>query len=192
MTEEELIVAIGKRAANVETRTDYANIRPREIAPPATTASIRDAEQKLGFLIYPLLRRLLQDVGNGGYGPGDGLIGIAGEALDVEGRSLTELRQTLWPNEQCNVVPLSDWGDGIWTCLDNATGAVLTMSEFGLMDTGLDLQSWLEQWVSGANLWNQIVVVEDARIQNPRTKEWIMVPIVRGVKGTPYRAAPQR
>lgn len=183
----ELVVAIGKRIANTETRTDYAKIRPREVAPLATTESIRAAEQELGFLLYPLLRHLLQTVGNGGYGPGDGLIGIAGGSLDVEGRTLTELRQILWPNDHRHVVPLCDWGDGIWTCLDNATGAVLTMSESGLMDTGQDLQSWLEQWVAGANLWNQMVVVEDTRIQDPRTKEWIMIPIVRRVKGTPYK-----
>jgi hypothetical protein len=181
MTEDELVTAIGKRAANSETRTDYARIRPRDIAPPATPELIRDAEQRLGFSLNPLHRRLLESVGNGGFGPGDGFIGTARESLDVEGRSFTELRQVLWPNTHFQVVPLCDWA-----CIDTTTGAILTMSEFGLMDIGQSLHSWLEQWIAGANLWVQMVVLETTKIQHPRTREWTTVSSVKGMKGEPY------
>jgi hypothetical protein len=168
MTDEELLVAIGKRAAIAETRTDYAKTRPRKVAPPATQELIGNTERELGFPLYPFHRRLFEAVGNGGFGPGDGLIGTAGGALDVEGRSLSELRRALWPDSHLKVVPLCDWGDGIWACIDVVTGAVLTMSEFGLMDT------------------DQMVILEDTRIQNPRTREWITVAGVKGMKGKPY------
>jgi hypothetical protein len=186
MNEEQLIAAISKRAANAETRTDYANIRPREIGLPATPELISAAELQLGFPLHPLHRRLLESVGNGGFGPGDGLIGTTGGSLDVEGRSLDELRALLWPNMNIRVVPLCEWGDGIWSCVDVATGSVLTMSEFGLLDIGRSLQSWLEKWVAGENLWQQIVVLGTTKIQDPRTKEFVTVSTVKGLRGEPY------
>lgn len=186
MTEQELVTAICDRAAAAGTRTDYANIRRREIAPPATPEQIRDAEQQLGFSLYPLHRHLLQRVGNGGFGPGDGFIGTAGGSLDVEGRSFIELGQTLFPNRHLPVVALCDWGDGIWACMDAATGAILTSSEFGLMDTGQHLHDWLEQWAAGVNLWRQTVVLGETSVRDPRTKELMTVPTVLGMQGKPY------
>lgn len=83
-------------------------------------------------------------------------------------------------------MPLCEWGDGIWSCVDVATGAVLTMSEFGLLDIGRSLRSWLEEWVGGENLWLQIVVLGTTQIQDPRTKELVTVPTVKGMRGDPY------
>jgi len=186
MTEEQLVTAVFKRAANAETRTDYARLRPREIGPAATQELIKATEQKLGFTLHPLHRRLLETVGNGGFGPGDGLVGTANGSLDVEGRSLSDLGEALWPNAKVTLVPLCDWGDGIWSCIDAVTGSVITMSEFGLFDIGQSLQSWLEKWVTGENLWQQIVVLETTSIRNPLTKEFVAVPIVVGMKGERY------
>jgi hypothetical protein len=84
MNEEQLIAAISERAANPETRTDFANIRPRGLGSNATPEMIRAVELQLGFSLRPLHRRLLETVGNGGFGPGDGLIGTAGGSLDIE------------------------------------------------------------------------------------------------------------
>jgi hypothetical protein len=186
MNEDQLIAAISKRAANADTRTDYGNIRPREIGPPATPESIRAVELQFGFSLHPLHRRLLETVGNGGFGPGDGLIGTTGGSLDVEGRSLSEVRALLWPNMNIKVVPLCEWGDGIWSCIDVATGGVLTMSEFGLLNIGRSLRSWFEEWVAGENLWQQIVVLGTTKIQDPRTKELVTVSTVKGMRGEPY------
>jgi hypothetical protein len=60
---------------------------------------------------------------------------------------------------------------------------VLTMSEFGLFDIGYSLQSWLERWVAGESLWQQMIVPGTTNIQNPHTKEYIAVPTVKGIKG---------
>jgi hypothetical protein len=186
MTEERLLAAIIKRAANAETRTDFAKRRPREVGPRATPEVTAAAEQQLGFALHYLHKRLLEEIGNGGFGPGDGLIGIFGGALDVDDRSIIELRQVLWPNAKFPVVPLCDWGDGIWSCIDCVTGGVVSMSEFRLMDMGQGFQSWIEEWVSGTNLWERMVLLGDSRLQKPRTKEWITVPTVTGMKGNPY------
>jgi hypothetical protein len=186
MNEEQLISAIAKRAAHADTRTDFANIRSRQIGPRATPEMIRVTEQRLGFSLQPFHRRLLETVENGGFGPGDGLIGTTGGSLDVDGRSLDELHALLWPNKDIRVVPLCEWGDGIWSCVDVATASVLTMSELGLFNIDRSLRSWFEGWVSGENLWQQIVVLETAKMQNPLTKEFVTVPMVKGIRGAPY------
>lgn len=144
----------------------------------------------MGCNLHPFHRRLLQEVGNGGFEPSDGLIGIPGGSLDVDGRSIIELRKTLFPafyhRTTFRVIPICDWGDGIWSCIESDTGRVLSMSEFGLKDMGADFQRWLEEWVSGANLWQRIVVLEETQMQKPRTKELISVQAVKGMRGVPY------
>jgi hypothetical protein len=46
------------------------------VAPPATWAQVEAAEAALGFLIPQLLRRLYAEVGNGGFGPNYGVVGV--------------------------------------------------------------------------------------------------------------------
>jgi hypothetical protein len=91
MNEAHLIRAILDRIPNPATRTDY-----QDIGPPATSAVIEASERAIGCALHPLHRRLLQEVGNGGFGPGDGLIGLPGGTLDGNGRPIIELREVLW------------------------------------------------------------------------------------------------
>ncbi|WP_342722981.1 hypothetical protein AAFG07_27705 [Bradyrhizobium sp. B097] len=186
MTEEQLISDVCRRASNPATQTDYSKIRVREVGPPATSQSIEATERRLGFSLYRLHCRLLKTVGNGGFGPGDGLIGTADGSLDVDGRSLCELKEAFWPDTEVALVPLCDWGDGIWSCLDTATGCVVSCSEFGLFSTGQTLHSWLEKWVAGDNLWLEMVVPGTTIVQNPSTSEYVTVATVQGMKGDPY------
>jgi hypothetical protein len=137
MTEEQVIRAIRDRAANPATRTDYAAIRRRDVPPPPTQEAIQAGQRAMGFALYPLHRRLFEQVGNGGFGPGDGLIGLPGGSLDVHGHSILELRNILRAETPlpAPVVPLCDWGDGIYSCIDSEMGGVLTVNEFGIRDT---------------------------------------------------------
>jgi hypothetical protein len=190
MNDEQLLTAIKLRAANLATRTDYAERHPREIGSPASLKAINDAEEQMGCTLHPFHRRLLQEVGNGGFGPGDGLIGIPGGSLDLDGRSVVDLQKTLFPDfcgtTTFRAIPICDWGDGIWSCIECDTGRILSMSEFGLMDTGDNFQYWLEEWVAGVNLWRRMVVVEETQMQKPQTREWILVQVVKGMRGVPY------
>ena len=192
MNEDHLIRAILDRAANPAIRTDYANIRRRELAPPATLTTIEAAERAMGCALHPLHRRLLEEVGNGGFGPGDGLVGLPDGSLDIDGRSIVTLRQILWLDAErplpLPVVPLCDWGDGIWSCIDSGTGVILTLSELGLKDTGQSLHSWLADWVSGVNLWQHTVVVEDKIMKDPITKQTKTIQVVTGTRGQPYQS----
>jgi hypothetical protein len=187
MNEDQLIAAIRQRASNPATRTDFADRRHREVGPLASADAIEAAGREMGCHFHQLHERLFKEVGNGGFGPGDGLVGIPGGSLDAEKRSVIELRQDLWPDHEklqmSSVVPLCDWGCGIWCCVDCETGAVLSMSEFGLRDLEQGLHSWFEDWTSGVDLWERMVVVDEIRMQQPRIGERITVQAVTGMKG---------
>ena len=59
----------------------------RPPAPAATYASIAADEQTLCFKVPALLKRLYVQVGNGGWGPGYGLLGLTGGAKDDLGQT---------------------------------------------------------------------------------------------------------
>jgi hypothetical protein len=190
MNEGHLVRAILDRVSNSAMRTDYSDRSHHDIGPPATSAVIEAGERAIGCALHPLHRRLLQEVGNGGFGPGNGLIGLPGGSLDAHGKSIVELRDILWVDAKTPlplpVVPLCDWGCAIYSCIDCETGAVLTISEDGLKDTGQEFHAWLEDWVSGVELWKRLVVFEDRVMVNPFTKQAQTVKVVTGTTGTPY------
>ena len=186
MNEDQLIAAIQQRASNPATRTDFAERWHRELGPPASADAIEVAGREMGCHFHQLHARLFKEIGNGGFGPGDGLIGIPGGSLDAQERSVIELRQGLFSDHemlQMSVVPLCDWGCGIWSCVDCETGAILSISEFGLRDLEQGLQSWFEDWTSGVNLWDRMVVVNELRMEHPRTRKWVVSQAVTGMRG---------
>lgn len=74
--EDHLVRAILDRISNPAPRTDYSDRVHQDIGPPATSAVIEASERAIGCAAHPLHGRLLQAVGNGGFRPGDGLIGL--------------------------------------------------------------------------------------------------------------------
>jgi hypothetical protein len=189
--EDQLIAAVRARAQDPTTRTDYPSEHDREIPPPATLAAIQAAEAAIGCALHPLHRRLLEDVGDGGFGPGDGIVGLGAGGLDAHGRSLVELRDVLRLDAETPlptaVVPLCDWGDAIWSCVDARTGRVLTLDESGLTDTGQTLHSWLTDWVSGVSLFGKMFTFEESTMTNPFTKQLITVRRPARALGMPYK-----
>jgi hypothetical protein len=187
MNEDQLIAAIRQRASNPTTRIDSAERWHRELGPPASADAIEAAEKDMGCHFHQLHRRLFREVGNGGFGPGYGLIGIPEGSLDVEERSMNELKQGLFLDHEklqtSSMVPLCDWGCGIWSCVDCETGAILSISEFGLRDLEQGLQSWFEDWISGVNLWDRMVVVNELRMEYPRMRKWIVGQAVTEMRG---------
>lgn len=190
MDKDQLISAVRKRSEDRSKRTDYADRGCPELGPPASPEVVLEAQRAMGCILHPLHRQLFEEIANGGFGPGDGLIGLPGGTLDAHGRSLVELREILWLDSDtplpCPVVPLCDWGDGIWSCLDSDTGAVLTINEHGLKDTGQSFSSWLEDWVSGVSLWSRMILLEERIVVNPFTKQSEKVQLAVGTVGTSY------
>jgi hypothetical protein len=138
--------------------------------PPVPLAEIEVAEQILGFRLPELLRVLYIQVANGGFGPYDGIVGLAGgwSTNNGDGETLLELYQTYqlgfpffplwqWP---LALLPICEDGYGV-VCLDCSQPENPMISvQFETPDTkgvGWELrlrqeapsfQNWLEVWVN--------------------------------------------
>ena len=139
--------------------------RPR---PPVSEWEIADAERRLGFSLPPLVRSLYTQVADGGYGPGNGLIQLAGDPT-----SLVESR--LWMNEE--IVPQWRWPEGFveivsWgchyfsgiDCLHPSCPVFFYNHDLAIGDGTLadclfreaeSLEEWLSAWLDGVNLWER-------------------------------------
>lgn len=144
--------------------------------PPATEAQLAATEARLHFPMPPLLRRLYAGVGNGGFGPGFGILGGIGGAphpcdlfteiadaycgfwgrrrvslndvadADIPGK-LFSLSDDEWPEY---LLPLCYWGCTIEHGIHARTGAIYLIRDFtayALWAPSLDV--WLEQWLDG-------------------------------------------
>jgi hypothetical protein len=117
--------------------------------------------------------------------------------MDIDGRSLIDLSCMFEPEVKMlllepntsppvPIVFLCDWGCGTWACLDCEIGAVLTISEDGLKDSGQNVYAWFEDWVSGVALWRRVFKEEQRFVQNPSTKLPENIVITSGTLGVPY------
>ncbi len=140
--------------------------------PRATVAMITVAEEELGFRLPRLLRAVYLHVGNGGFGPGHGLIGVGGaepyistheSVLDlydreIRGNRSVESRGDLWPEE---LLPICDYGCASFACVDCSrrsarvlrfdTDAYLGAEEpcrrKSLRVESPSLREWFEEWL---------------------------------------------
>jgi hypothetical protein len=161
-----LVEAIQRRIADPSRLSDYADITHPDLLPTATGEEVEAAESKIGSPLPPILSRLLLEVANGGFGPGDGLLGVGpgGHKIEVADISLNlpdfylvlVKDDRLWDKDQVVIV---DWGDGIWGTVSLSTGVVSTFR--GGTDTyeaqhfeptGVDLETWLLRWARGESV----------------------------------------
>jgi hypothetical protein len=85
------------------------------------------------------------------------------------------------------VVPLCDWGDAIWSCIQSQTGQVLVLDESGLKDTGDIFPDWIWRWAKGESLWERTVTFKEHTGIDPFTRQPRTSVLVAGTKGTPYQ-----
>jgi hypothetical protein len=142
--------------------------------PPATEAQLDATEARLHFPLPPLLRALYAQVGNGGFGPGYGIIGAIGGAphaggwydnivggyttnqhfvdlADVPAARVRgerfELPPGTWPKY---LLPLCYWGCNTEHAISAQTGEVFAVVDgccFANWAPSLD--DWLEAWLAG-------------------------------------------
>lgn len=103
--------------------------RVTDAFPRATAQMVGEAEAELGFRLPALLRATYRVVGNGGFGPGQGLIGVPGtepytsgeqSVLDLYDREIrgnrdAEAMGDRWP---AKLLPFCDFGCGSFACVD--------------------------------------------------------------------------
>jgi hypothetical protein len=132
-------------------------------------------ESRLGFTLPALLKRLYAEIGNGGFGPGYGLIGLTNGVPDDTGSTAPviyeQFRQARthepgwhWPY---GLLPICHWGCAILSCVDCAD-VNFRMHIFDPnahvsddwsdchFEESLSFESWIRAWASGADLWDQM------------------------------------
>ena len=106
---QELLTLIRQRIATPNLIHDMAEgmSNPPQMKAKATSKQIAATETELGFALPPLYRQILIEIGNGGFGPGYGLLGAQGGHVDFDRRTLIEIyRQTHDPNTRREDAPL--------------------------------------------------------------------------------------
>lgn len=180
----ELIEQLKERARDPKRATDESPVKGKTRVPaPATEEQIAAAEAKLGFALPALLRQIYLEVGNGGVGPGYGLLGVpiseddpkdslVGQYLSLKAANT----KPAWPK---GLIPICDWGADIASYLDTTTPDVAVIR----LDTNMpkadaavrvpepnryprageikaacwienaSFAQWLEAWVNGRRLF---------------------------------------
>jgi hypothetical protein len=161
-----ILERIQARVINPLTCTD---LRPGLPDPPLDLATLPDLEARLGFAVPPLLVDLYRKAGNGGFGPGYGLMslrltekrGFGGNVFAV----LNFLREdgAQAPDWPLGVIPLVYWGCTAYSVVDCSTEDLPVYgwdcdgpdaeSDWPIRKqfrpTGMGLAAWLDSWAKG-------------------------------------------
>lgn len=93
--------------------------------PTAPADAVAEAENLIGYRLPPLLRRLYLEAGNGGFGPGYGILGLRdGHRGDTRRTALGLYREahgtssTGWSFLPASLLPICHWGCGIYSFTD--------------------------------------------------------------------------
>jgi hypothetical protein len=153
--------------------------------------TVEQAEVRLGFRLPSILKSVYREIGNGGFGPGYGLLPLVSCGLsDVEEAvklyvsfcsSDPEDAAWLWPR---GLLPFCDWGCAIRSCVDcnSSSATVLTFDpnvrkqgeamSIALAATHSSVEAWFHDWVAGVKIWDLMVEPDPSRaieMRNPFT-----------------------
>ncbi|MGP0067184.1 MAG: SMI1/KNR4 family protein [Isosphaeraceae bacterium] len=128
--------------------------------PPASEDCMQEAEGRLGFSIPPLLKLCYLKVGNGGFGPGYGLIGVRG-GYESDFGTLVETYEQLkgdyasqgmsW---EVGLLPFCEWGCGTFSCVDcgRSRHAISQFEDFEVRPRAYTLSEFFEMWLGGTDI----------------------------------------
>lgn len=145
-------------------------------ASASSAAAMAADEGLLGFALPPLLKRLYVEVGNGGWGPGYGLLGLSGGTKDDLGETavasylsrrewVSGAQEERWP---AGLLPICHWGCAIYSCVDCLqAGYPVVCFDPNLHNDGKDwsdalfaegvgFEDWIALWAEGCNLWQRL------------------------------------
>jgi hypothetical protein len=138
------------------------------LVPVADQEDVDAAEAAIGHTLPQALRLVLEQVANGGFGPGFGLLGVGplGHRIDLAGGDvnlnlsdfyLFQLEHDpRWDRDQ---LVIADHGDVIWDTVSLSTNEISTFrgdtdtyESQHFEPTGIDLETWLLQWALGQSV----------------------------------------
>lgn len=158
----------------------YAKARAQgwiEPLPPLQLASpdaVAQAESLAGRPLPSLLRRMYLQVGNGGFGPGYGLLGLYGGHAAAGATALTLLERTSRQDRSGPAVPLllCDWGCGITSMVDLADGQIWGSDPNPApadancrFPQGMTVADWFGRWLEGT-------LYQPWLVRDPNTGNW--------------------
>ncbi len=163
-----------------------ARIRPRitNHCPPVSEDLINQTEQQLGFSLPILLSECYLQLANGGFGPGYGVIGLAGGATSDFGNLLETYQQLkgdhesegeIWPT---GLLPFCEWGGNIFSCVDchDPRHRVTTFDAGALTPQNYTIAEFFELWLNDIDLLDfNPPATGDVEITNPFTGEKIRI-----------------
>ncbi len=133
--------------------------------PPAAQDEVERAEAALGLPLPEPLRDLYLLVGNGGFGPGYGLLGLDGGATDDLGKTALGTYEAFMepdpdappgagPWWESASLPLCYWGCSVYTAVDCRTpdARVRGFDEGVWVEDGRPLATWLENWLANPDM----------------------------------------
>jgi len=162
--------------------TDQDAIRKFVPLQSATAIGLAADERLLGFNIPPLLKQSYIEIGNGGFGPGYGLIGMTSGAPDDTGKTAPEIYYQLrsghptdpaWKWPEC-LLPICHWGCAIYSCIacdkpdfpirifdPNVHDHRVTWSD-AFFEEATSFDAWISAWADGVDLWEKSYGVDGA------------------------------
>jgi hypothetical protein len=166
---------------------------------PAKPADVQAAERALGFELPSFFRRVLLEVANGGFGPGNDLLGVPPDGYvddDLDAPDLVTAYQRGREAEPPyraprGIIYLCNWGCATWSHLDclSPEPRILTREyddeEVRYVETSPDLSAWLLDWADGGDGHAPVYEVTGKREGiNPFTKKPMTIE-ARRLKGVP-------
>lgn len=174
-TREDVLIERLKKSIRMNRRlTGAYTSRRQKAASPATIEDLIQAEEQIGFEMPTFLKRLYLEVGNGGFGPGYGLLPLNEHHTSSNTRADTlvanylgmksfsqkdidkywaddEVKPALWPER---VLIICDWECNIYSCLNCTLPDLIILR----MDNNLNflvewafeapsIHQWLEDWL---------------------------------------------
>lgn len=141
----------------------------------ASRDAVAEAEAALAYPLPPLLRRLYLEVGNGGFGPGYGVLGVSVGHRDDNGRTAVAVRNG-WVGLPPALLPICHWGCGIYSLVDvsSTEGQMWAWDPNPVPDDQLDralfrqaltFTDWLGRWTQGQ-------LFQPALVQDPTSGAW--------------------
>jgi hypothetical protein len=168
-----LIDDLRGRAEDPARRTDMGRQAP--LPEPARHADLRRAEEVLGCQLPQVITGVYSAIANGGFGPGYGLVGIGGgragfvngttrRHCEEEYAAFRQMRDFSWP---AHLLPVCDWGCGIYSCVDASRPDAPLFTSFSdliyddpvhaVTPPGCGFADWLRAWADGQDLWQALM-----------------------------------
>jgi hypothetical protein len=155
--------------------TDQDSLLGKKLLRKANPTTLENDETRLGFDLPPLLKQLYLEFGNGGFGPGYGLIGMTGGVPDDTGKTAPEIYLQFrsagkeepgfcWPQ---SLLPICHWGCAILSCIrcdeqdhpmyifDPNAHADATSWNDAFFKEAPAFESWITAWADDVDLWNK-------------------------------------